>query len=183
MFWNETLLSWLLWNISLIILLRLAASWQLIYFFHSQNQSAKTGSMAFRSRSFHAMYLAAESSVFAWDAAEPHGLKLLKSSLTKEQPKNNHVKELNRHFLEWKSFIALFSFPALKAPVVRDRSHQSGGCYKIPHMFCFEFLFSLIKKLLKGLKFYFLVLMLMIMMTSLFWFLSLSFLSYRLLPN
>ena len=56
--------------------------------------------MAFRSRNFHALYLAAESFVFARDAAEPHSLKLLKSSLTKEQPKNNHVKELNRHFLE-----------------------------------------------------------------------------------
>ena len=72
--------------------------------------------MAFRSRTFHAMYLAAGSFVFAWDAAEPHSLKLLKSSLTKEQPKNNHVKEWNRHFLERKSFIDMFSFPALKAP-------------------------------------------------------------------
>ena len=41
-------------------------------------------------------------------------------------------------------------------------------------MSCFELLFSqIIKKIIKrGLKFYFLVLMLMIMMTSLFWFLS-----------
>ena len=36
-----------------------------IYFFHSQNQRAKAGSMAFRSRNFHAMYLAAGSFVFA----------------------------------------------------------------------------------------------------------------------
>ena len=36
-----------------------------IYFFHSQNQRAKAGSMAFRSRTFHAMYLAAGSFVFA----------------------------------------------------------------------------------------------------------------------
>ena len=41
--------------------------------------------MAFRSRNFHAMYLGAGSFVFAGDAAEPHSLKLLKSS-TKEQP-------------------------------------------------------------------------------------------------
>ena len=53
-------------------------------FFHSQNQRAKAGSMAFRSRNFHAMYLAARSFVFAGDAAAPHSLKLLKSS-TKEQ--------------------------------------------------------------------------------------------------
>ena len=32
------------------------------------------------------MYLVAESFVIALDAAEPHSLKLLKSSLTKEQP-------------------------------------------------------------------------------------------------
>ena len=38
-----------------------------------------------KSRTFHTMYLAAGSFVFAWDAAEPHSLKLLKSS-TKEQP-------------------------------------------------------------------------------------------------
>ena len=36
-----------------------------IYFFHFQNHRAKTGSMAFRSRNFHAMYLAAGSFVFA----------------------------------------------------------------------------------------------------------------------
>ena len=56
----------------------------------------------------------------------------------------------------------------------------NGGCFRkwillliILHIFCFEFLFSLIiKKLLNGLKFYFLILVLMIMMTSLFWFLS-----------
>ena len=56
-----------------------------IYFFHSQNQRAKVGSMAFRSRNFQAMYLAAGSFVFPCDVAEPHSLKLLKSS-TKEQP-------------------------------------------------------------------------------------------------
>ena len=41
--------------------LGLAASWQLylLIFFHSQNQRAKAGSMAYRSRNFHAMYLAA----------------------------------------------------------------------------------------------------------------------------
>ena len=53
--------------------------WQQVYnsiylFFHSQNQRAKA-----------AMYLAAGSFVFAWDAAEPHSLNLLKPS-TKEQP-------------------------------------------------------------------------------------------------
>ena len=86
--------------------------------------------MAFRSRNFHALYLAAESFVFARDAAEPQSLKLLKSSLTKEQPKNNHVKELNRHFLEWESFIGMFSFPTQKAPGARDCIHQSRGCYR-----------------------------------------------------
>ena len=65
-----------------------------------------------------------EVEVFAWDAAELHSLKLLKSST-----KHKHVKELNTHFLEWKSFIGMFSFPALKAPGVRDCSHQSRGCY------------------------------------------------------
>ena len=54
-------------------------------FFHSQNQRAKADSMAFRSRTFHAMYLAAGSFVFALDAAELHSLKLLKPS-TKGQP-------------------------------------------------------------------------------------------------
>ena len=34
-------------------------------FFHSQNQRAKAGSMATRSRNFYAMYLAAGSFVFA----------------------------------------------------------------------------------------------------------------------
>ena len=72
-----------------------------------------------------------------------------------------------------KVFIGMFSFPALKAPGVRDCSHESRGCYYIPHIFGFEFLFSLIiKKLLNRLKFYFLILVLMIMMASLFWFLS-----------
>ena len=37
----------------------------LLIFLHSQNQRAKAGSMAFRSRTFHAMYLAAGSVVFA----------------------------------------------------------------------------------------------------------------------
>ena len=41
--------------------------------------------MAFKSRNFHAIYLAAGGFVFAEDAAEPHSLKSLKSS-TKEQP-------------------------------------------------------------------------------------------------
>ena len=36
-----------------------------IYFFHSQNQRAKAGLLAFRSRNFHVLYLAAESFVFA----------------------------------------------------------------------------------------------------------------------
>ena len=36
-----------------------------IDFFHSQNQKAKAGSIAFRSRNFHAMHLAAGSFVFA----------------------------------------------------------------------------------------------------------------------
>ena len=51
--------------------------------FHSQNQRAKAGSMAFRSQNFHVMYLAAESFVFAWDGAEPLSLRLLKSSTKK----------------------------------------------------------------------------------------------------
>ena len=83
----------------------MAASWPLYLFFsfsESESESWYDG-RAFRSRTFHAMYLAAGSFVFAWDAAEPHSLKLLKSSPTKEQPKNNHVKALNRQFLEWKS--------------------------------------------------------------------------------
>ena len=37
----------------------------IIIFFYSQNQRAKAGSMAFRRRNFHAMYLAAGSFVFA----------------------------------------------------------------------------------------------------------------------
>ena len=37
----------------------------LFIFCHSQNQRAKAGSMAFRSRTFHALYLAAETFVFA----------------------------------------------------------------------------------------------------------------------
>ena len=37
----------------------------LFIFFHSQNQRAKAGSMAFRSQNFHTMYLAAGSFVFA----------------------------------------------------------------------------------------------------------------------
>ena len=53
--------------------------------FNSQNQRVKAGLMAFRSQNFHAMYLVTGSFVFARDAAEPHSLKLLKSS-TKEQP-------------------------------------------------------------------------------------------------
>ena len=55
------------------------------YFFHSQNQRAKAGLMAFRSQNCHAMYLVTGSFVFARDAPELHSLKLLKSS-TKEQP-------------------------------------------------------------------------------------------------
>ena len=66
---------------------------ELIAMKHKLNYTFEVGSklttlfisMAFRSRNFHALYLAAESFVFAWDAAEPHSLKLLKSS-TKEQP-------------------------------------------------------------------------------------------------
>ena len=54
-------------------------------FFHSQNQRAKAGLMAFRSQNFHTMYLAAGSFVLTQDEAEPHRLKLLKSP-TKEQP-------------------------------------------------------------------------------------------------
>ena len=34
-----------------------------VYFFNSQNQRAKAGSMAFRSRNFHAMYLGAGNEV------------------------------------------------------------------------------------------------------------------------
>ena len=37
----------------------------LLIFFHSQNQRAKAGSMACSRRTFHAMYLAAGSFVFA----------------------------------------------------------------------------------------------------------------------
>ena len=33
-----------------------------LFIFHSQNQIEKVGSIAFRSRNFHALYLAAESS-------------------------------------------------------------------------------------------------------------------------
>ena len=36
-----------------------------IFFFHSQNQRAKAGSMAFSSQNFHTMYLAVGSFVFA----------------------------------------------------------------------------------------------------------------------
>ena len=36
-----------------------------IYLFYSQSQRAKAGSMTFRVRNFHAMYLAAGSFVFA----------------------------------------------------------------------------------------------------------------------
>ena len=69
------------------------------------------------------------------------------------QPKNSHVKELNSYFLEWKSFLAMFSFPALKTPGVLDCSHQSRSCYYFPPTFCFEFLFSLIiKKIIKQTK-------------------------------
>ena len=51
------------------------------------------------------------------------------------------------------------------------KTGQSRGCYKIPHIFCLELLFSLIiKKLLNGLKLYFLVLVLLIMMTAFFGF-------------
>ena len=67
--------------------------------FHSQNQRAKAGLMAFRSRNFHAIYLAVGSFVFAEDAAEPHSLKLLKSS-TKEQRSKRINKKLNKHFLD-----------------------------------------------------------------------------------
>ena len=37
----------------------------LFIFFHSQNQIEMAGLIAFRSRNFHALYLAAESFVFA----------------------------------------------------------------------------------------------------------------------
>ena len=59
--------------------------------------------MAFRSRNFHAMYLAAGSCVFAGDTAEPHSPKLLRSS-TKEQP--SHVKELITNKIRMFSFLA-----------------------------------------------------------------------------
>ena len=36
-----------------------------MYFFHSQNQRVKAGSMGFRRRNLHAMYLAAGSFVLA----------------------------------------------------------------------------------------------------------------------
>ena len=39
------------------------------------------------------------------------------------------MKELNRHFLEGKSFISMFSFLALKAPGVRGCGHQTRICY------------------------------------------------------
>ena len=67
----------------------------------------------------------------------------------------------------------MFSFPALKAAVVVTAVIKVEVVIKSHLSFFFEFLFSLIiKKLLNGLKFYFLVLVIMIMMTSLFWFLS-----------
>ena len=37
----------------------------IFFFFHSQNQRARAGSMAFRSRNFRTTYLAAGSFVFA----------------------------------------------------------------------------------------------------------------------
>ena len=81
----------------------------------------------FRSRNFHAMYLAAGSFVFAWDAAEPQSLKLLKSS-TKEQP-CKRIKYFIGIFLEWKYVLRMFSFLAPKAPGIRDCCHQSRGCH------------------------------------------------------
>ena len=60
-----------------------------IYFFPSQNQRAKAGSMAFRNRIVHSTYLAAGSFVFAGDAAEP--LSLDESELSMSSTK--HVKE------------------------------------------------------------------------------------------
>ena len=111
-------MSWLSWNtLSLIILLRLAASWQLysvyffLYYFFSRNQRAKPGSMAFRSRNFPTMYLAPGSFVFAGDAAKPHSL-----SYWSLQPKNNYVKELITNkigiLLNESTFSGMFSFPA-----------------------------------------------------------------------
>ena len=117
-FWNDALLSWLLWNISLIFAVgfgRKLTTLFIYWFFPSQNQRAKAGSMAFISRNFHAMYLAAGSFVFAWDA---------------NQPKNNHVKELHIGiFLNESTFSGMFSFQAPKAPGIRDCSHQS-RCFK-----------------------------------------------------
>ena len=57
----------------------------LLTFFILRTERAKAGWMAFRSRTFHAMYLEAGSVMFAGDAADPHSLKLFK-------PKNNHAK-------------------------------------------------------------------------------------------
>ena len=111
-------LSWLLWNISLIFAVgfgRKLTTLFIYWFFPSQNQRAKAGSMTFRSQNFHAMYLAGGSFVFAWDA---------------NQPKNNHVKELHIGiFLNESTFSGMFSFQAPKAPGIRDCSHQS-RCFK-----------------------------------------------------
>ena len=68
----------------LVILLRLAASWQLylFIFFNSQNQRAKAGSMAFRSRNFHAMYLGAGNEV----SSGTHEIGLFTRSEMKGRP-------------------------------------------------------------------------------------------------
>ena len=95
-----------------------------IYFFHSQNQRAKAGSMAgLLEVGLFMPYLAIFSCLHEMQPSRRVW------NYWGFQPKNNHVKELNRHFVEWKSFIGMFSFPALKTPGVRDCSHQSRSCY------------------------------------------------------
>ena len=68
------------------------------------------------------------------------------------QPENNHVKELNRHFLEWKSFIGMFSFPAPKTPGARDCSHQSKLLLNPAHLMFWVLGFSDNKKIIKRTK-------------------------------
>ena len=68
------------------------------------------------------------------------------------QPKNDHVKELNRHFLQWKSFIGMFSFPASKTPGARDCSHQSKLLLNPAHLMFWVLGFSDNKKIIKRTK-------------------------------
>ena len=69
------------------------------------------------------------------------------------QPKNNHVKELNRHFLEWKSFIGMFSFPALKTcECLWLQSSKSKLLLNPAHLLFWVLVFSDNKKIIKRTK-------------------------------